>query len=140
MFVRGGVRKGCNHPGVAAVELAILLPFLCFLFVVAVDFARIFYFSLTVTNCARNGALYASSDPNAAVDKNGIETAARRDAGNLKAKDLTVTSTPNSTTSPTFVAVTVTYPFTTITTYPGVPHTMTITRTVKMTVSPLVPN
>jgi Flp pilus assembly protein TadG len=33
--------------GVAAVELAVLLPFLCFLFVTAVDFARIFYLAIT---------------------------------------------------------------------------------------------
>ena len=46
--------------GVAAVELAIVLPFLCFLLIVAIDYARIFYFSLTVANCARNGALYAT--------------------------------------------------------------------------------
>src|SRR5262245_31310609 len=52
-----------THPerrGAAAVEMAVLLPFLAFLFVIGVDWARIFYYSITVANCARNGALYAS--------------------------------------------------------------------------------
>jgi len=43
--------------GVAATELALLLPFLCFLFVITIDFARVFYFDLTVANCARNAGL-----------------------------------------------------------------------------------
>ena len=46
----------------AAVELAVLLHFLAFIFIIAVDWARIFYYSQTVTNCARNGAIYCS-DP-----------------------------------------------------------------------------
>src|SRR5262249_60739649 len=45
--------------GVAAVELAVLAPFLAFLFVIAIDWSRVFYFSLVVDNCARNGALWA---------------------------------------------------------------------------------
>src|SRR5262249_3064330 len=43
----------------AAVELAVLLPFLMFLFVIAVDWSRVFYASVIVSNCARNGALSA---------------------------------------------------------------------------------
>ena len=50
--------------GAAAVELALVLPFLAFLFVIAVDWSRIFYFTVIVTSCARNGALYASDPPN----------------------------------------------------------------------------
>src|SRR4051794_11952174 len=55
-------RKRRARFGAAAVELAVLLPFLAFLFVIAVDWSRIFYYSVIVTNAARNGALYAS-DP-----------------------------------------------------------------------------
>jgi Flp pilus assembly protein TadG len=125
---------------VAAVELAIVLPFLCFLFVVAVDFARIFYFSLTVANCARNGALYGSQNPTNALDTSGISTAAAMDADNLNSQLLTVTSATDSPTSPTYVDVTVTYPFTTITSFPGINSQTTITRTVRMLVVPLTPN
>src|SRR5262249_59971214 len=46
-----------------AVELAIVMPFLAFMFIVAVDFCRVFYYSQVVDTAARNGALYLA-DPN----------------------------------------------------------------------------
>src|SRR5687768_2079525 len=46
--------------GAVAVELAVVAPLLVFLLLIAVDFARIFYTSLTLANCARNGALFES--------------------------------------------------------------------------------
>jgi len=130
-----GVRKGA-----AAVELAVLLPFLCFLFVITVDFSRVFYFDLTVANCARNGALYGAKDPTKALDSSGIKAAAQRDAGNLDLNQLTVTSSTDSSKTPTTVTVTVTYPFTTITSYPGVPSSQTLSRSLTMKIAPLVPN
>ena len=45
----------------AAAEAAVLAPFLVFVFVVTVDFSRIFRQSVTVVDCARNGALYLSA-------------------------------------------------------------------------------
>jgi Flp pilus assembly protein TadG len=126
--------------GVAATELAVLLPVLCFLFVVAVDFARVFYFDLTLANCVRSGVMYASRDPSSSLDTSGIETAAKKDASNLVVANVGVSSSTNSTTNPTKVTVTVTYPFTTITHYPGIPSTMTLSRTLTMDVAQLKPN
>jgi TadE-like protein len=60
------LRTVSAHRG-GVVELAIILPLVAFLFVIAVDYARIFYYSLTVANCARNGALHLS-DPFATVN------------------------------------------------------------------------
>jgi Flp pilus assembly protein TadG len=51
---------GRNRGGVAATELAILLPFLALIFVGVVDFCRIFYVTQTVQQAAYTGALYAS--------------------------------------------------------------------------------
>ena len=48
--------------GGAAAELALLLPVLSFILIVAIDFCRLFYAYNVITNCARNGALWAS-DP-----------------------------------------------------------------------------
>ena len=39
--------------GAAVVELAVILPLLVFLFLVVVDYCRLFYFSQVVTGCAR---------------------------------------------------------------------------------------
>lgn len=133
-------RARLHRRGAATVELALLLPFLCMMFVVAVDFSRVFYFSLTVTNCARNGAVYGSADPVRADDQTGIETAAKADASNLNTQQLTVTSKTDGASPPNYVDVTVQYPFATITSYPGVPGALTLSRTVRMRVVPNVPN
>jgi hypothetical protein len=124
--------------------LAILLPFLAFLFVVAVDFARVFYYSLTIENCARNGALWAS-DPNGASQSpySTVQQAALADAGSLKptlnSSNITSGSGTDADNNP-FVSVTITYPFQTVTTYPGIPNQLTITRTVRMPVLPTTPS
>jgi Flp pilus assembly protein TadG len=45
----------------AVVELALVLPLLLLLFVVAVDFARVFYNAQVITDCARTAAMFASN-------------------------------------------------------------------------------
>ncbi len=123
--------------GVAAVELAVLLPFLCFAFVATVDFCRVFYYSITVTNCARNGALYGSIDQAHALDSSGIRAAAQADASNLDCAQLHVSSSTNGSVA--YLDVNVTYPVTTITRYPGIPQQMNLSRTVRMNVVPASP-
>jgi Flp pilus assembly protein TadG len=51
-----------SRRGAAVVELAILSPLLLFLFVLVLDFGRIFFYSQTVQNAARAGAIYLSDD------------------------------------------------------------------------------
>src|SRR5438876_682067 len=43
--------------GVAAAELALMLPFLTFLLLGVVDFGRLFYSYTILATCARNGAI-----------------------------------------------------------------------------------
>jgi Flp pilus assembly protein TadG len=131
-------RNQTGRRGAAAVELAFLVPFLAFLFVIAVDYSRIFYASLTVANCARNGAIFGSQDKTSAVDTAGIAAAAAVDASNLDPKLLNVSSATDSGLNPTYVDVTVTYPFRTITNW-LTSGTTTITRTVRMKVVPDTP-
>jgi len=129
------LRRRC---GASAVELALLLPMLCLLFVFAVDFARLYYHYSIVTNCARNGALYAS-DPTAALESPyaDVTAAALADASNLSPQP-TVTSTTSADGSS--VQVTVVYPFTILTNYPGISNRINLTRTVQMRISPTQPN
>ena len=124
--------------GAATVELALVLPFLAFAFVAGVDYARIFYCSVIVANCARNGAACGSADAASANDQTAIQTAALADASNLGGQ-ATVTSATDSSSAPTYVDVTVSYPFTTLTKYPAVPNSVTLNRTVRMRVAPAVP-
>jgi len=62
-----------NRPGAAAVELAVLIPFLFFLFVGSVDLARFFYNSQVIAECARATAQFGSN-PNLS-DKTKYESA-----------------------------------------------------------------
>ena len=93
-----------------------------------------------MTNCARNGAVYGCQDPTCAVDTSGIRTAVLRDAANLDSSKMTIVTTRDSTTNPTYVEVTVTYPFSTITNYPGLAGKFSLTRKVRTNVTPWVPN
>jgi Flp pilus assembly protein TadG len=126
--------------GVATVEFALLLPFLCFAFVLTLDFCRIFYYALIVSNCARNGAIYGSADTEHAQDTSGILAATRADAGDLNLEQLQIASSTNGANPPTYVKVTVSYPFTTITQYPGIPRQTYLNRTVGASVLPTTPN
>lgn len=128
--------------GASAVELALLLPILGMLFVFAVDFARLYYHYSIITNCARNGALYAS-DPTAPLESSyaSVTAAALADATNLNPQP--TVSPPKTGTDNSgypYVRVTVVYPFSTITNYPGLPNPINLTRTVQMRVATTLPN
>jgi Flp pilus assembly protein TadG len=128
-----------DRRGVAAVEFAMLLPFLCFVFLVTFDYCRVAYYSVTVTNCARNGVVYGSADQVRARDTAGIAAAARADASvNLDPQCLSVGSSTDA--GATYVQVTVNYPFTTIAQYPGIPRQTNLSRTVRMDVVPATPS
>jgi Flp pilus assembly protein TadG len=140
------------------VEFALLLPFLAFMFVIAVDWARIFYYSITVTNCARNGALYMSLQQSATTtsspytdsgyvnlyvnSKNPVSDAALADAPDLTPTP-TVTSATGTDGNGNYVEVTVSYTFQTVTNFAVgsfvVPSSTDVTRTVRMYVPPESP-
>jgi Flp pilus assembly protein TadG len=130
-----------SRRGTAAVELAVLLPFLAFLFVIAVDWARVFYYSVTITNCARQGALYGS-DPLSATQSSypSLQQAALADATNLNPQPTVTSSNGVDGSGNPYVAVTVSWPFSTITNFPGVPSQVNLSRTVQMRVAPTTPN
>jgi Flp pilus assembly protein TadG len=130
--------------GASAVELALVLPMLSLVFVIVVDFARLYYYYSIVTNSARNAALYASGTPIDQLESpyNSCSDAAlAEDAYNLSPQ-LTISPPYYGTDSSgnSYVRVTVTYPFTTITHYPGLPNPINLTRTVQMRMAPLTPN
>jgi Flp pilus assembly protein TadG len=117
----------------ASVELAVLMPLIAFLFVVTVDFARIFYYSQVVENCARQGALYLS-DPKAPANNlyADVSHAALADAPNLATQPTVTSGSGTDAAGNSYVTCTVKWDFTTITGFPGVPNKVTLTRTVQM--------
>jgi Flp pilus assembly protein TadG len=123
--------------GAMAAELAILLPFISLMFLIAGDFCRVFYCSESVQNCAECAALYASGtvQPNSNVSATTAAQQAAVAEGTslnpaLQAQDVNVTIANGVAT------VTVTYQFQTIVSYPLLPDGITITRTVQMSVIP----
>ena len=147
-----------RRPGVAATELAVLLPFIAFMFVIAVDWARVFYYSIAVRNCARNGALYMAQQQSAKTisspytdsglvnlyfnSPSPVTAAALADAPDLTPAP-TVTSATGSDSYGSYVEVTVSYTFQTVTNFSvgnfAVPSSANVTKTVRMYVPPESP-
>jgi len=134
---RGAARR---RTGTAVVELALLLPLLVFLFLIAADFARIFYFSLTLTNCARAGALYAS-DPAVMVESPfpDVQAAALADATNISPQPKITQSNKVDLAGRPYVEVTAAHTFNTITGFPGIPNSIQLRRSVRMYVLAMTP-
>jgi Flp pilus assembly protein TadG len=131
-----GVRAGA-----AAVELAVLLPFLILISLVTVDWARIFYFSVIIDNCARQGALY-ESDPVAATQSPyaSVTDAALADASDLQPQPAVSTNNGVDEVGNPYIEVTVSWQFSTITNYPGINSLWIMSRTVRTRVAPAAPN
>jgi len=110
------------------------------LFLIAVDYGRMFYYSQIVANCARNGSLYAC-DPYAAIRQTyaDVDAAARADAPSPMNTELTVNTKYGTDTYGDYVTVTVGYTFTSLTKFPGVPSTVNISFAVTTRVAPAAP-
>jgi Flp pilus assembly protein TadG len=139
MIMRSSVGKNETRRGVAAAELAIVLPFLMLMFGVAIDFCRVFYTSQTVQNCAYAGALYASSTvsprPDVSTPSQAAQDAALAEGVSLNPA---LSAANISTTIANGMATTtVTYNFSFI--MPLMGNSSTITRSVTMQVVPQGP-
>ena len=128
-------RKRGDRRGAAAAELAITAPLLVFVLVFAIDFCRVFYAYNTITNAARNGALWAS-DPLAATQSPypTLLAAASVDASNLN--PALTASNVTSSVSGTTVTVTVSYSFRLVTSYLGMSN-VSLSRQVTMRLEPV---
>ncbi len=73
--------------GQAIVETALLFPILCLLVLGSTDLGRVFYYSIEVTNAAREGARFGSAyDPangNGSATHSAVIAAARNEAADL---------------------------------------------------------
>ena len=122
-----------RHPrrAAAAVELAILLPLLAFLLVIALDWARVFYYDLTIWNCARQGALYGSGAASGA----SVQQAALADATNLTPQPSVSSASGSDANGNPTIGVTVTWQLPLITNYPGVGDAVQLSHTVWMRIA-----
>lgn len=143
--------------GQSLVEVALLTPILLALLVGGIELGRYAYLGILVGNAARAGAAYGAQSLPQSVDTTDIQTAADNDFQNngQDVSALTVTSTTScgcdnggtttsavcSTTSNTtagtcaaghwvvMVSVTASGTFNSIFSYPGIPKSITVSRT-----------
>jgi Flp pilus assembly protein TadG len=135
------LRSKRQRKGAATVELAVLMPLLVYLFMITVDYGRIFYFSLALTNCARAGAFYAG-DPLASSQScyASVQDAALAEATNLNPPPVVTQTNGSDAAGNPYADVTATWTFRTINNYPGVPNTTNLVRRVRTRIAPNAPN
>jgi Flp pilus assembly protein TadG len=154
-----GYRAGQGRRGTAAVEFAVLLPFLVLIFLFAIDFGRILYFTITIENCVNDGVLFGSQ----AFDNQNQQWIGNQQYwqgpnGQLVSQESVATQLDGSSLDPALAGsninitggndadgnpvtiVTITYTFNTIVPYPGIPSPVTITRIAQMRVAPAKPS
>ena len=136
--------------GQSLAEFALLLPVLLILVLGAIDFGRVYFAYVSVTNASRNAAQYGSfntirANDEDCTDGNCLRLAAIADTSNL----LNTSSTnPEVTTESCSVGslddqgnecvrITVTYTFETLVPWPGLPNSIDLSRTVQMRVAEL---
>jgi hypothetical protein len=142
----------------ACAELAILLPLLAALFIFATDFARILYYTITIENCALNGAMFGSQGfDNQNQQWIGNAQYWQGPSGQVVSQEKAVAELDGTNLNPALAdsnvsistgtdadgnavnIVTVRYTFSTIASYPGIPSPVTIVRTAQARVAPAVP-
>lgn len=127
--------------GAAVVELAVVLPLLAFFFLIGVDFSRVFYYSLTLQNCARAGAMYASDVCMAGESPFASpQEAALADATNLVPSPTISAEDGIDRRGRSFVEVTAAYRYRPIARIPGVPTEMNLARSVRMYRAAITPD
>ena len=132
-------------------ELAVALPLLLVTTVGLVDFGRVGYEAIELENGAHSAAAYGARSKTAAADTAGIQAAAVADmSGDLDTSKVTI-STQNYCVCPDgssvdcanqcagvqpymYLRVDVQKKFQTLLTYPGIPHTIDLTREVEVRV------
>jgi len=130
-----------RHPrfgsrGQSLVEFALVLPVLLLLALGTIDYGRVYFDYISVTNAARNGAVYASTGPDAAADTESIRSAVIEELGEDKADDATVqTATGPDAAGNQYATVTVQYTFRTMISWPGLPSSVHLERSVQMRVA-----
>ena len=125
--------------GQSLVEFALIAPVLIILMLGTIDYGRVYFAYVSVTNGARNGAHFASGSATAAADIDGIRTAAVGDTNELlntspTNPDVSVV-TGTDTQGRLYADVTMQYTFTTMFPWPGLPNSMNVTRTVRARVA-----
>lgn len=138
-----GIRKDDGAP---LIELALLLPVLLLLLVGAVDYGRGYYAAIEVSSAAESGALYGTLNPS---DTAGMISMAKLDAADVSGLSATAAygcecsdgsnASANCVATPAcssnvvkYVQVTASANYSPILPYPGIPSSISLSRTVRL--------
>ena len=149
-YRRMPIARWNSERGQAIVEMTLLLPFFLLLLMGVIDFSRVFYTALTVSHAARAGAQYGAQSNVKSQDTAGMQAAAIAAAqDDIDTSALTVTATnfcmctadgvtltamatctsACASTRQIYVQVTTSKTCQTLWNYPGIPHTINLSRT-----------
>jgi len=111
-------RAARSHAGQSLAELALMLPMLMLVLLGTLDLGRLLDAYVVMTNAAREGARYGSSNPTATSE---IRNRAVAEANGSGYNDLTTgmisVSMPDGAGAGNRIVVSISYPFTMFTTY-----------------------
>ena len=142
--LRRSSRLHRSEYGGAMVELAVVLPVLILIAIGVMDYGRVFFTSIAVANAARAGAEWGTAQTGNYANQTSIQNFAKYDgaeAGAITVTSSTTCKCGNATVTcagstcagygvpRVYVAVTATKKVGLILRYPGLPDTVTITRT-----------
>jgi Flp pilus assembly protein TadG len=138
-----------KQTGAVLIEMAIMLPIFTVIMLGALDFSRLFFAAIELGNAVTAGVQYGARATSMANNTSGISSTVANDAANLTGVSATSTSyctCPGSSTAvgctstcaggygnpKLYVSVTGTYTYSTLVDWPGIPHTVSLTRTAIM--------
>jgi len=139
-----------RQAGQSLVELAVALPLLAALLTGAIEIGRLAYMYITLVSAARAGVGYGAQNEATAIDNTGMQTAAQNDATNIsgmtptashfcKCSDGTASTCAAgdcaSNTMIVYVKLVTTATFNTLTHYPVIPSSISLSAQAVMRVS-----
>ncbi len=142
--------KKSGENGSAFIELALFTPVLLLMVVGAIDFARVYFADISLTNAAAVAVRYGARSVSASSDTNGMQAAATNDGADLTTmtalattycscgsgthQTCPATSCNGANPAHRYVKVQTAYTFNTFFPIPGFPATVPMTRTAVMRV------
>jgi Flp pilus assembly protein TadG len=128
-------QKHAKQKGTALLELALVWPLLSLVLLGVIDFGRIFYASIEVTNAAHAGVQYGARSLTLANDTAGMQTAATNDAVDTSG----MTSSANYTCRCPGTPLTVSCGMALSACGPSSPYELYVTVTTQKSVTPMFP-
>ena len=123
--------------GAATVELCVAAPLLLFLLAAGADFARVYFYAQTLTNCAWNGAAFAANpDLGETLPEGTVEEVARIGTESFDPPPQVTVSYGTDAVGQRYAEVSVSWDFRPLLRLPGIPLNVPLQQTSRMRLHP----